>query len=71
MNLSDAMFAVSAGQIRLTAALLDAQISKLRDTREWTGPDADRFFQDWETDVKDKLYSAATKLDMLVLVPFL
>ena len=71
MNLSDAMFAISAGQIRTTAALLDSQISRLRDTHEWTGPDADRFFTEFESDVKDKLYSAATKLDMLVLVPFL
>lgn len=71
MNLSDAMFAISAGQLRTTAALLDSQISQLRDTRQWTGPDADKFFQEWETDVRGRLLAAAGKLEALALIPFI
>ena len=71
MNLSDAMFAIAAGQLRSTAATLDAQIAQLRDTHEWRGPDADKFFQEWETDVTGKLHAAAMKLDALALIPFL
>ena len=71
MNLSDAMFAISAAQIRSTAAQLDSQISQLRDTQQWRGPDADRFFAEWQNDVQGKLHAAANKLDALALIPFL
>ncbi len=64
-------FAIAAGQLRTTAALLDAKISQLRDSGQWRGPDADKFFQEWESDVRGRLHSAATKLDALVIVPFL
>ncbi len=71
MNLSDAMFNLAAWQIRSTVAALDAQVARLRDTRQWSGPDADKFFQEWETDVKGKLNSAANKLDALALTPLI
>jgi hypothetical protein len=71
MNISDVQFAIAAGQIRTTAAMLDGQISRLRDSGQWQGPDADRFFQEWESDVRNRLLGAATKLDALTFVPFL
>jgi hypothetical protein len=71
MNISDVQFAIAAGQLRQTAALLDGQMSRLRDSGQWQGPDADRFFQEWEADVRTRLLQAATKLDALTLVPFL
>ena len=69
--LSDIQFAIAAGQIRETVALLDSQISRLRDTRAWEGHDAQRFFAEWDSEVRGRLLGAALKLDALVLVPFL
>lgn len=71
MNISDAQFAIAAGQLRTTAALLDGRLSQLRDTGQWQGPDAERFFREWETDVRGRLLGAAAKLDALAFVPFL
>jgi hypothetical protein len=71
MNISDVQFAMAAGQLRTTAALLDGRLSQLRDSGQWLGPDADRFFQEWEVDVRGRLYSAAMKLDALAIVPFI
>lgn len=71
MNISDAQFAMAAGQLRTIAALLDGRLSQLRDSGQWRGPDADRFFQEWEADVRGRLYSAAMKLDALAVIPLL
>ncbi len=71
MNISDVQFAIAAGQLRTTAALLDGQISQLRDSGQWRGPDADKFFQEWEADVRTRLHNAANKLDALSIIPFI
>jgi len=69
MNLSDAQFMAAAFQIRATEAALTSQLSRLRDTQQWTGPDAERFYTEWETDVRGRMLSAAMKLEALSLVP--
>lgn len=71
MNISDMQFMVAAGQIRLTEMQLNAQISRLRDSGLWLGADADRFFQEWDSDVRARLLGAALKLEALAVVPFL
>jgi len=71
MNISDVQFAIAAGQLRTTASLLDGRLSQLRDSGQWQGADADRFFQEWEADVRNRLYAAAMKLDSLAIVPLL
>ena len=71
MNISDAQFAIAASQLRATAMMLDSKMSELRDTGRWQGPDAEKFFQEWESDVRGRLFGAAVKLDALAFVPFL
>lgn len=71
MNISDAQFMAAAFQIRATEAALSSQLSRLRDTGQWTGPDAERFFTEWETEVRGRMHGAAMKLEALSLVPLL
>lgn len=69
MIISHALFGAAAGQILLTEALLNTQMSALRDCQQWTGPDADEFFAEWDADVRHRLRSAALKLESLALSP--
>jgi len=71
VNISDVQFCMAAMQIRTMEAQLTGQLAGLRDSQQWTGPDADRFYQEWDADVRGRLLSAATKLDSLAVVPFL
>jgi len=65
MLITRAAFAASALQLRATEALITSQIHALRDNKQWTGPDADRFFDEWDVDVKARLLRAAGRLESL------
>ena len=70
MNLTNRLFQESAGELRSTEALLTSAIHQIRDSRLWVGGDADRFFDEWDSDVRARLLGAAGKLEHLTLVHF-
>jgi len=71
MNMSDMQFSMAAMEIRAMEAHLTGQLAVLRDSQQWMGPDAERFYQQWDADIRGRLLAAATKLDTLAVVPFL
>jgi len=70
MIISKAQFLAAAVQVRVLEGQLDAQMSQLRDQRLWTGPDAERYFAEWESEVRQRLRNAARLLETMVVVPF-
>jgi hypothetical protein len=71
MSLTKAQFHQAAAQLRSSEALLTSHIREIQDSQLWRGNDANRFFDEWDRDVRGRLLSAATKLDTIALVPFL
>lgn len=71
MNMSDMQFSMAAMEIRAMEARLTGQLAVLRDSQQWMGADAERFYQQWDADIRGRLLAAATKLDTLAVVPFL
>ncbi len=66
--ISKGMFLSAAINVRVLEAQLNAQISQLRDSGQWQGPDAQRYFAEWESEVRGRLLTAASLLDGLVVV---
>jgi hypothetical protein len=61
-------FHILAAQVRSLDATLSSQMQRLQDSRLWVGSDADRYFQEWNSDVHARLASAAQGLEGLALV---
>lgn len=55
----------AAGQVRTIDGNLERLLSELVATGVWTGPDADRFAQDWYDQVHTPLVNAANKMDAI------
>lgn len=67
--ISKALFLSSALELRALEAELTAQVSRLRDTGMWQGADANQYYAQWDADVRARLLTAATQLEMLVVMP--
>jgi hypothetical protein len=68
--ISNAMFSIAALEIRVLEAQLSAQLGQIRDNRQWVGEDAERFYSEWDAEVRSRLHAAATKLEVITLIPF-
>lgn len=71
MIISDAQFVAAAYQLRVIELTMTNQLSALRDCQQWVGADADRFYHEWDVDIRAKLHSAASKLEALGFSPFI
>lgn len=55
----------AAGQVRTIDSNLEGLLGELVANGVWTGPDADRFAQDWYDQVHTPLVNAANKMDSI------
>lgn len=71
MIISDAQFAAAAYQLRVIELSMSTHLGALRDCQQWVGADADRFYHEWDVDIRARLHSAAAKLEALGFSPLI
>lgn len=62
-----AQFTAAALELRLTVARLDSAVAAVRDSGDWSGKDADRFFSNYDIQVRERLLKASYQLDALTV----
>lgn len=69
MLMSHGAMSGAAGQVRTIDGNLQNLVNGLVANGVWSGPDADRFAQDWNDQVHAPLISAAGKMDGIDFEP--
>ena len=69
MLMSRGAMSGAAGQVRSIDGTLLNLLNDLVAEGVWSGPDADRFAQDWHDQVHPKLVNAAMKMDGIIVEP--
>lgn len=68
--LSRAGISIAVAQVRLVDQSMRSHVERVIGEDVWSGPDADRFAQEWESLVSARLRSAAQRLETIDLNPF-
>ena len=67
---TQAAIANCAAEVRAANATLASIVAELHADGVWTGADAERFQQEWQDLVSNRLQSAAARLDGVDFIPF-
>lgn len=69
MLMSSGAMSGAAGQVRSIDGNLQSLLADLVSAGVWSGPDADRFAQDWYDQVHVPLINAANRMDSISFEP--